>query len=317
MYQKNKTGQWEDNFNSVFALQNTSSSIPVTSAADCFTGVSLAFTPTTLSLLEKTFVDFNSEIAPQIKSESAMWGASNRQDFSDCSEDSDNTMSSLDWGVPSEKRSKSGGNPREYREAFSNQLPRKLPGPRPAHTDDELTAEEMQRRIRRRERNKMAATKCRQRRIDQTSELLIETKSLEDEAQKLEKEIENLQKQKQQLEFVLQAHQPLCCTDVKPVFSSKVVELSQKNKVIALTAAPMMSTATSTQAVRPNSFPISTFPSQNNFPVSSSQDIFVFNIGSTSATPLNAIPTSELIFSSADMMTPSSYMLSPSLLLAQ
>ena len=37
----------------------------------------------------------------------------------------------------------------------------------------QLTAEEMQRRIRRRERNKMAAAKCRQRRIDQTSELLI------------------------------------------------------------------------------------------------------------------------------------------------
>ena len=31
----------------------------------------------------------------------------------------------------------------------------------------------MQRRIRRRERNKTAAAKCRQRRIDQTSELLI------------------------------------------------------------------------------------------------------------------------------------------------
>ena len=126
------------NYSTFQALQNTSSSIPVTSAADCFSGVSLAFTPTTLSLLEKTFVDFNTEIAPQIKSEAAMWGSSNTQDYSDCSEDSDNTMSSLDWGVPSEKRSKTGGSHVEYREASSNQLPRKLPGPRPAHTDDEV-----------------------------------------------------------------------------------------------------------------------------------------------------------------------------------
>jgi len=73
-----------------------------------------------------------------------------------------------------------------------------------------LTGEERDRRLMRRERNKVAAAKCRQRRVDQTNTLLNETEELEDEKNNLENEIQTLQQQKEQLEFLLKAHRPLC-----------------------------------------------------------------------------------------------------------
>ncbi|XP_014677654.1 PREDICTED: fos-related antigen 1-like [Priapulus caudatus] len=69
--------------------------------------------------------------------------------------------------------------------------------------------EEAKRRVRR-ERNKLAAAKCRKRRLDHTNCLLMETDMLEDERSKIENEIAELQNQKEQLEFILQAHEPTC-----------------------------------------------------------------------------------------------------------
>uniref|UniRef100_A0A8C1TU07 FOS-like antigen 1a n=1 Tax=Cyprinus carpio TaxID=7962 RepID=A0A8C1TU07_CYPCA len=65
------------------------------------------------------------------------------------------------------------------------------------------------RRIRR-ERNKMAAAKCRNRRRELTDTLQHETDELEDEKSRLQKEIAELQKQKEKLELVFQAHRPIC-----------------------------------------------------------------------------------------------------------
>ncbi|XP_064621477.1 fos-related antigen 1-like isoform X2 [Lineus longissimus] len=76
--------------------------------------------------------------------------------------------------------------------------------------DDKLNPEEFGRRQVRRERNKVAAAKCRQRRVDHTNRLVDETDVLEDEKNDLENEIQSLQQQKEQLEFLLQAHKPLC-----------------------------------------------------------------------------------------------------------
>ncbi|BFZ12049.1 hypothetical protein BsWGS_15088 [Bradybaena similaris] len=76
--------------------------------------------------------------------------------------------------------------------------------------DEKLPPEEEERRRVRRERNKVAAAKCRQRRVDHTNELVEETEKLEAEQSRLESEIQSLQQEKDQLEFILQAHQPLC-----------------------------------------------------------------------------------------------------------
>ncbi|KAL0972905.1 hypothetical protein UPYG_G00196270 [Umbra pygmaea] len=73
-----------------------------------------------------------------------------------------------------------------------------------------LTPEEQEKRRVRRERNKLAAAKCRNRRRELTDRLQGETDILEEEKAELEAEISELQKEKERLEFVLVAHQPGC-----------------------------------------------------------------------------------------------------------
>lgn len=76
--------------------------------------------------------------------------------------------------------------------------------------DEQLTPEEEEKRRVRRERNKLAAAKCRNRRRELTDMLQGETEKLEEEKADLQKEIENLQKEKDKLEFMLVAHNPVC-----------------------------------------------------------------------------------------------------------
>ncbi|XP_013860875.1 fos-related antigen 1a [Austrofundulus limnaeus] len=76
--------------------------------------------------------------------------------------------------------------------------------------DEQLSAEELERRRIRRERNKLAAAKCRNRRRELTDTLQTETDELEDEKSRLQKEIAELQKEKEKLELVLEAHRPIC-----------------------------------------------------------------------------------------------------------
>ncbi|XP_007431860.1 fos-related antigen 1 [Python bivittatus] len=81
--------------------------------------------------------------------------------------------------------------------------------PRRRHSEH-LTPEEEERRRLRRERNKLAAAKCRNRRKELTDTLQAETDQLEAEQSGLRKEIAELQKQKERLELVLEAHRPVC-----------------------------------------------------------------------------------------------------------
>ncbi|XP_059497643.1 fos-related antigen 1-like [Stegostoma tigrinum] len=76
--------------------------------------------------------------------------------------------------------------------------------------EEELSPEEEERRKLRRERNKLAAAKCRNRRRELTERLQAETDQLEDVKSGLQKEIADLQKEKERLEFILEAHQPIC-----------------------------------------------------------------------------------------------------------
>ncbi|XP_036991306.2 fos-related antigen 1 isoform X1 [Artibeus jamaicensis] len=75
---------------------------------------------------------------------------------------------------------------------------------------EQVSPEEEERRRVRRERNKLAAAKCRNRRKELTDFLQAETDKLEDEKSGLQREIEELQKQKERLELVLEAHRPIC-----------------------------------------------------------------------------------------------------------
>uniref|UniRef100_A0A8D0GNV7 FOS like 2, AP-1 transcription factor subunit n=1 Tax=Sphenodon punctatus TaxID=8508 RepID=A0A8D0GNV7_SPHPU len=76
--------------------------------------------------------------------------------------------------------------------------------------DEQLSPEEEEKRRIRRERNKLAAAKCRNRRRELTEKLQAETEELEEEKSVLQKEIAELQKEKEKLEFMLVAHGPVC-----------------------------------------------------------------------------------------------------------
>ncbi|XP_028295350.1 v-fos FBJ murine osteosarcoma viral oncogene homolog Ab [Gouania willdenowi] len=75
---------------------------------------------------------------------------------------------------------------------------------------EQIPPEELEKRRIRRERNKQAAAKCRNRRRELTDTLQAETDQLEDEKSSLQNDIANLMKEKERLEFILAAHQPIC-----------------------------------------------------------------------------------------------------------
>ncbi|XP_013784009.1 fos-related antigen 2-like [Limulus polyphemus] len=76
--------------------------------------------------------------------------------------------------------------------------------------NDQLPPEEEERRKLRRERNKLAAARCRKRRLDHTNSLLKETEGLEEKRQTLQNEIQLLTLQKEELQFLLDAHKAAC-----------------------------------------------------------------------------------------------------------
>ncbi|KAM9338831.1 protein c-Fos-like [Symphorus nematophorus] len=75
---------------------------------------------------------------------------------------------------------------------------------------DKPSKEEEERRRIRRERNKIAAAKCRNRRRELIDTLQAETDKLEDEKSALQTEIDELLKEKERLEQVLASHKPSC-----------------------------------------------------------------------------------------------------------
>jgi len=129
---------------------------------------------------------------------------------------------------------------------------------------------------------------------------LQETHKLEAEAQKLEREIENLQKQKNQLQFVLDAHQPTCCVDVPQIKMDPVAMDSD-------------SLSTLPQALRPNSLPIS-----GQLAPTASQASFDFGLGSTGFTPIvSSSGVSVFLGTGSDMVSPTTLLLSPTLMTFQ
>ncbi|KAM9840590.1 cyclic AMP-dependent transcription factor ATF-3 [Aulostomus maculatus] len=77
-------------------------------------------------------------------------------------------------------------------------------------TKRELTSDELDRRKRRRERNKIAAAKCRNKKKEKTESLQKESEKLETVNADLKAQIETLKQQKQQLVYMLNLHRPTC-----------------------------------------------------------------------------------------------------------
>ncbi|KAM4529317.1 cyclic AMP-dependent transcription factor ATF-3 [Fundulus diaphanus] len=74
----------------------------------------------------------------------------------------------------------------------------------------DLTPEDHERRKRRRERNKIAAAKCRNKKKEKTECLQKESEKLESVNADLKAQIEELKQQKQQLVYMLNLHRPTC-----------------------------------------------------------------------------------------------------------
>lgn len=133
---------------------------------------------------------------------------------------------------------------------------RNMGGRRPNRTIGMSPEEEARRQIRR-ERNKMAAARCRKRRMDHTNALIEETKDLEEKKHNLTEEIQNLQQLKEELELLLDAHRAVCRLrstsppDVKPVIKA---DLSEDQFVEPTKGGDAMVAAA--RPNRPNSLPV-------------------------------------------------------------
>jgi hypothetical protein len=295
MYQKESPTGVNESAMENLILNDIATSMPM-----IFNDNSMIFTPTTFAQFESTLNDLNNlgasySTAGALKSESSanqLWVNMNQQDsdYDDDDDDSDDSNSNTGEG----KRVKNGQMYSSCVVIQPEQRVRKLPGPRPSRTIEEMTPIEAERRRRRRERNKNAAAKCRQRRVDQTNELLAETEQLEQESVRLEREIELLRRQKHQLEFVLEAHKPTCQAQILPIAQNQ----------IKVEKPDLVSTANLT-ALRPNTLAIQATATCRSNVASTTNSIFSFD--TSGFTPMF----------SGDMSSPSSYLISPSALLAQ
>lgn len=164
-------------------------------------------TPTTLASLEQTFIELQSvpsgtTTAQNLSRQSGFVPPAVDQATSDYGDYDDDS----DW-LPTEAKRPRTAHTSVIVQASSTTGRRT--GPRRSR-DEKLNPEEEEKRKQRRERNKLAAARCRQRRVDLTNNLIQETEDLEEEQAELQQDIQSLQQQKEQLEFLLQAHKPRC-----------------------------------------------------------------------------------------------------------
>jgi len=96
------------------------------------------------------------------------------------------------------------------KQANVRRTPKSRPGVKASTNESELSPEEAQRLVVRRERNKAAAARCRKRRMDQISYLSDEVQVHEEKKLALENTIAQLKAQKEELEYILSQHQSEC-----------------------------------------------------------------------------------------------------------
>ncbi|XP_064184283.1 protein c-Fos-like [Anguilla rostrata] len=143
---------------------------------------------------------------------------------------------------------------------------------------EQLSPEEEEKKRIRRERNKMAAAKCRNRRRELTDTLQAETDALEDEKAALQAEIANLLKEKEKLELILAAHKPACkiaedidCIFQEPIGSPQLLSALGNGKL------PEDSSVESTtlQDSEDSSFPTTAISGNSNILLCSSAEVNV------------------------------------------
>jgi len=120
--------------------------------------------------------------------------------------------------------------------------------------EDLMDPEEEEKRRLRRDRNRLAAAKCRKRRLDQIETLQLEVDGWEKRNKKLEDEIAALRAEKDEMAFLLAAHKSSCKLQNNFVNQPvKVEPVMEDNQVfVQVVPEPLMDTTTaSTQVTSP------------------------------------------------------------------
>merc|ERR1712012_813767 len=188
------------------------------------TNTTNTFTPTTLKTIEQMFVDVEE---PETYKNQAGFAPPTLKHKTYINMDSSNWQQG---GVTTVVTPSAAPPPSfELLQASSSQEEEKKVnrggGRKPRDQEEEsLCPEEEERRRLRRERNKLAAARCRKRRVDQTETLQDEVNMWEKKKKELQEQIQALQDEKTQLAFILEAHKSVCsrvssesALDVKPI----------------------------------------------------------------------------------------------------
>lgn len=103
--------------------------------------ISLAFTPTTLALLESTFVEFGESLAMPRQTESGSVGAweHSTSGMSEYSDDSEDTSFSTEWTAGGKQIKLCDGSASVTEMVNDGRPTRRLPGPRPSCKDEEVS----------------------------------------------------------------------------------------------------------------------------------------------------------------------------------
>ena len=110
--------------------------------------------------------------------------------------------------------------------------------------EDMLDPEEDAKRKMRRNRNRLAAAKCRQKRLDQIADLQVEVAKWEMKNRSLEEEVASLREEKEELQYVLAAHRQSCTLQIKveqeeSQSQSPVLEPAKPQRPASLSLTPV------------------------------------------------------------------------------
>merc|ERR1712168_1190264 len=110
--------------------------------------------------------------------------------------------------------------------------------------EDLVDPEEDAKRKMRRNRNRLAAAKCRQKRLDQIADLQVEVSKWEMKNRSLEEEVAALREEKEELQYILATHRNTCTLQVKveeeeesqsPVLMEQITAKPQRPVSLSLT----------------------------------------------------------------------------------
>jgi len=170
-----------------------------------------------------------------------------------------------------------------------------------------LDPEEDEKRSMRRNRNRLAAARCRQKRLDQIQTLQVEVNNWELKNRSLEEEVVALKAEKEELQYILAAHRSTCALQVK------VEPATEEEAPVFVQVQPCEETVKPQRPERPGSLSLTPLTVNNieGVPISTpSNGILSFTSlleGRTGLTPTNILSPTSLwgpVKTSSSLNTP-------------